>query len=357
MDEVASAIRRGLLWLERDQERDGHWSDSEGLSRLSATAHAVRAFVACGFESDHHVVRRAVAWLMRPELAAGTSHYFWRLGPLSELYRSGVPESLIEHDLRVLRTAIEDGVRLDRRLNYPAFLLDCLANLDQGADRDEGHVDQLRELLAMEEVDITPGIWAYVALERVGAVEGVSLDLEKVARSLRESNGCYHLNGSVAETSYFILNCARSDVLSADPELSPIIDGAARWLISRQITRTGSWPTEQPLYNGSPQAPAYYTALACRALSAYLQRYRPRSLAQTALPDWSFRRRVTTITRYASATILCCITMTAAGLFLPSGGAARLITTSGIMGTMGTALSAIAFFWEARDRFGRHGHR
>lgn len=354
MDEVASAIRRGLLWLERDQEQDGHWSDSEGLPRLSATAQGVRAFVACGFGSDHTVVRRAMAWLMRPELAAGTNHYFWRLGALSELYRSGVPENLIEHDLRVLRTSIDDGVRLDRRLNYPAFLLDCLANLSQPTDGDERYVDQLRDLLAMGDVDVTPGLWAYAALERVGAVDGVTLDLEKVARSLRENNGCYHLNGSVAETSYFVLNCARSDLLSAHPELSPIIDGAVRWLLSRQITRTGGWPTEQPLYNGSPQAPAYYTALACRALTAYLQRYRARSLAQIALPDWNFRRRVTMITKYASVMVLVCLTVTAAGLFLPPGDTGRLITASGIMGT---ALSVIAFFWEARDRFGRTARR
>lgn len=350
MDEVASAIRRGLLWLERDQEQDGHWSDAEGLSRLSATAHGVRAFAACGFEGDHTAVRRAMAWLMRPELAAGSSHYFWRLGPLSELYRSGVPEALIEHDLRAVRTAIDDGVRLDRRLNYPAFLLDCLANLGQGTDGDERYVGQVRDLLAMGDVDVTPAVWAFAALERAGAADPAMLDREKVARSLRENNGCHHLNGSVAETSYFVLNCSRSDVLSNDPELRPVVHGAVRWLMSRQITRTGSWPTEQPLYNGAQQARAYYTALACRALAAYLQRYRPRSLAQISLPDWSFRRRVTAIAKYASATILVCLTVTAAGLFLPSGGAGRLLTASGLLGT---ALSSIVFSWEVRDRFAR----
>ncbi|TMR32186.1 hypothetical protein ETD96_30295, partial [Actinomadura geliboluensis] len=46
----------------------------------------------------------------------------------------------------------------------------------------------------------------------------------------------WRLYALAARTTYFVLNCSRSDVLSSDPELRPVVHGAVRWLMSRQIT-------------------------------------------------------------------------------------------------------------------------
>lgn len=340
MDEVVSALRSGLHWLERRQKRNGRWGASGGLAEVTATTQALRAFTACGFEADYSVARRAVAWLSSPDLSASINHYFWRLGALSEVHPRKVSDDLIRYDLEVVRQKIEEGVSIDSRLNYRAFWLDCALN---------AHVDHpwtgecaggLRDLLKAD-IDVTAAVWAQAALERYDPGASGLLGAKTIVNALQEASGAFHLNGSVAGTAYLVYNCSRSGSLSGDPAVQHVLRGAVRWMISRQES-AGNWPTEQPLYGGDPQSEAYYTGIALRALAEYVLRFQPRSMSQIGMPEWRMRRAIFRISRWVAL----------GGLLLAVVGAVVVSGSVGVASTVLGVLSAIAgfttFYWDAR---------
>lgn len=340
MDEVVSAVRSGLHWLERRQKGNGRWGASGGLAEVTATTQAVRAFTACGFEANYSVVRLAIAWLALPELSTSINHYFWRLGALSEMYPREVSDNLIRYDLEVVRKKIEEGVSIDSRLNYRAFWLDCALNAHVDHPWMEKCAAGLRDLLKAD-IDVTTAVWAQAALERYDPTASGLLSVKTIVDSLQEASGAFHLNGSVAGTAYLVYNCSRSNLLSADPAVQHVLRGAVRWIISHQV-KAGNWPVEQPLYGGDPQSEAYYTGIALRALAAYMLRFQPKSMSQIGMPEWRMRRILSRSSRWVAL----------GGLILAVVGAVVVSGTFGIASTVLGVLSAIAgfttFYWDAR---------
>ncbi|MGI5241918.1 squalene--hopene cyclase [Dactylosporangium sp. CA-139066] len=58
-----AAVRRGVRWLLRAQERDGSWFGRWGANHVYGTAAVLPALAAAGVTADHPAVRRAVGWL------------------------------------------------------------------------------------------------------------------------------------------------------------------------------------------------------------------------------------------------------------------------------------------------------
>lgn len=57
------AVRRGVVWLLRNQEDDGSWFGRWGANYLYGTGAAVPALIAAGVGRNKPVIRRAVRWL------------------------------------------------------------------------------------------------------------------------------------------------------------------------------------------------------------------------------------------------------------------------------------------------------
>ena len=57
------ATRAGLDWLLAEQEDDGSWFGRWGVNHVYGVGAALPALEACGVESDHPAMRRAVEWL------------------------------------------------------------------------------------------------------------------------------------------------------------------------------------------------------------------------------------------------------------------------------------------------------
>jgi len=56
-------VQRGLDYLVREQQWDGSWWGRWGVNHVYGTGAALPALEACGFDPQHPVVRKAVAWL------------------------------------------------------------------------------------------------------------------------------------------------------------------------------------------------------------------------------------------------------------------------------------------------------
>jgi len=59
----AAVTRGGLDWLLAEQEDDGSWFGRWGVNHVYGTGAALPALEACGIESEHPAMRRAVEWL------------------------------------------------------------------------------------------------------------------------------------------------------------------------------------------------------------------------------------------------------------------------------------------------------
>jgi hypothetical protein len=253
--------------------------------------------------------------------------------------------SAVRSDMAALRRAIAAGVRIDGDLNYRAYAVDCIANTNE-------YLDWLPELTDGpapddEKMGLTSQLWWEVALERVGLTPARRLDRKAVASQLRQRGGLHHLNGSVVETSYYILNCCRSNTLSNDAHIAPTVHAAVEWLLSKQERRTGRWPVETPMYSGDPQASEYYTAVPLRALGAYLRRYRPERLLEVALPDWAARRRFKKVIR-AGALGSIGILVVVLGLVAPIWWSSVAVVVGGVASIAGIASLALQV-WQMHD--------
>lgn len=343
MDDVAAATRRSLRWLERTQHRDGHWDGESPLSTVHATTRCLRVFVGCGFPRDYPVVQRATKWLIRPE-AESVFHFFWRLGVLSEL--PDAPRDVVTHDFDVVCQTISNGLKLDRKLSYHAFLFDCAASCGQ-ADNFPDQGDELVEELTRAGQQFTPTLWGYVGLERAGRRPAYveSRVTELLFTTLQDQNGARHINGSVVETSFFVFNVCRSPSLGDNPAIASAVLGAVRWILSRQ-TAEGNWPIEPPVYNGDPQCMPYVTGIAARALIEFLRRYDPPRLCTVFIPDWRLRRALVAGLRW-SCGLLLCVAVAAVGVFaLPQGWG--VVTTA--IGTVAALLDISVFVTQWRKR-------
>jgi hypothetical protein len=231
---------------------------------------------------------RATDWLLRPGVEASIYHYFWRLGALSEL--PGASPTLLDHDFRVVQNAIAEGLSLDKKLNYHAFLLDCAANCNRGG-RYAAEATALLARLRSSAIDPTPLLWGYVSLERAGHDPAALRErtVELVLTSLQDQNGCQHLSGLSTATAFAVFNICRSPALGSDPRMKAAVLNCAKWLVARQ-NPDGAWPVEPPLYNGDPQCQTYFTGVAIRALAEYIRAYAPTRLAEVYIADWRFRR-------------------------------------------------------------------
>ena len=61
------AVRRGVAWLLRAQERDGSWFGRWGANHVYGTGAVVPALIAAGLPADDPVVVRAIGWLHRAQ--------------------------------------------------------------------------------------------------------------------------------------------------------------------------------------------------------------------------------------------------------------------------------------------------
>lgn len=337
MDDVSYAVRRGLKWLERTQRSDGSWPADSASSVLHGTTRSLRAFIGCGFPADYPVLLRGQRWLTRPEAEAAIYQYFWRLGALSEL--QGVPPEILEHDFDVVRQSIAKGIRLDRKLNYHAFLLDCAATT-RTANRFPEVIADLETQLSSNSLTATPALWGYVSLERSGHLQSAQTErvAELVLKALQDQNGSLHINGLVVETSFFVFNACRSTILGSDLRIRLAVLGAIRWILSRQSS-DGSWPVEPPVYNGDPQCAAYCTGIATRALAEYLRRYEPTHLAEVFLPDWRLRIFCLTALRWSTMILLSIVFAAGLVLVLPHGWNA----IAGLLGAVASIIEISMF--------------
>jgi squalene-hopene/tetraprenyl-beta-curcumene cyclase len=64
-------VSRGLDYLVKEQQRDGSWWGRWGVNHVYGTGAALPALEACGFDPQHPVVRKAVAWLDSVQQAGG----------------------------------------------------------------------------------------------------------------------------------------------------------------------------------------------------------------------------------------------------------------------------------------------
>ena len=62
--ETSEAMRRGLDYLHREQEKDGSWFGRWGVNYIYGTWSVLCALNAAGIDADSQAVRRAVAWLV-----------------------------------------------------------------------------------------------------------------------------------------------------------------------------------------------------------------------------------------------------------------------------------------------------
>ena len=63
--------KAGLDWLLAEQEPDGSWFGRWGVNHVYGTGAVLPALEACGFEGNHPVVRKAVAWLDSVQQGSG----------------------------------------------------------------------------------------------------------------------------------------------------------------------------------------------------------------------------------------------------------------------------------------------
>jgi squalene-hopene/tetraprenyl-beta-curcumene cyclase len=70
-DRYADSTARGLEYLVREQQWDGSWWGRWGVNHVYGTGAALPALEACGFEGNHPVVRKAVAWLDSVQQSSG----------------------------------------------------------------------------------------------------------------------------------------------------------------------------------------------------------------------------------------------------------------------------------------------
>jgi squalene-hopene/tetraprenyl-beta-curcumene cyclase len=59
----SAAVRRGVIWLLKNQEPDGSWFGRWGANYIYGTGAVVPALIAAGVKPSKPVIRRAVAWL------------------------------------------------------------------------------------------------------------------------------------------------------------------------------------------------------------------------------------------------------------------------------------------------------
>jgi hypothetical protein len=283
--------------------------------------------------------------LTKPEIEASIYQYFWRLGALAEA--QSIPVDMLEHDFDVLRQTIENGILLDRKLNYHAFLLDCAATR-KIADQFPEVIESLKTQMSSHTLSATPALWGYVSLERSGHLlqQETERVIELVLGALQDQNGALHINGLVVETSFFVFNTSRSATLGNDLKLRLAVLGAIRWILSRQKS-DGSWAIEPPVYNGDPQGAAYCTGVAVRALVEYLRCYEPTRLAEVFLSDW--RRRVVARTAFKWSTLIISSAALALVLvaILPHGWAAF----AGLLGVLSSLIEILMFTLKLRRQY------
>jgi hypothetical protein len=290
---VASAIRDGLLWLESQQKRNGRWKEESLLLEVTTTSQAALAFITAGFSQHDPVVHKAIAWLLGERVDKEVTHRFWRILPIihfNESYRE-----YIASDLTHLRESIEKGLKIDPRLNYRTFLLECLVYAkfkpDFDVSEDISVLQSATEKSCSE--DALQAIWGCSILELSGhppsrkIINAVSAT---VCRQVQSRNRLSSLDNNVSATSYCLLNIARSHLLRNRAEIEQLAHQCVEWLLVSQES-TGNWRKEQALYGGNPGS-AYTTSLAVRALLGYLVWRDSRAIAGIFVPDWRRNRRM-----------------------------------------------------------------
>ncbi|MDA8324107.1 MAG: squalene--hopene cyclase, partial [Actinomycetota bacterium] len=64
-------VRRGVVWLLRNQEPDGSWFGRWGANYIYGTGAVVPALIAAGVQPGKPAIRRAVRWLIEHQNADG----------------------------------------------------------------------------------------------------------------------------------------------------------------------------------------------------------------------------------------------------------------------------------------------
>jgi squalene-hopene/tetraprenyl-beta-curcumene cyclase len=65
------AVRRGIEFLRRTQERDGSWFGRWGVNYIYGTWQALVGLAACGVPADDPIIKRGAAWLLSHQHACG----------------------------------------------------------------------------------------------------------------------------------------------------------------------------------------------------------------------------------------------------------------------------------------------
>jgi hypothetical protein len=255
------------------------------------TSQVALAFIKAGFPQDDQVLSKAISWLLDENVTSKVTHRFWRLLPIIQ---SG--ESFHEHinsDLTHLRESIEKGVKIDPRLNYRAFLLECLAYSKIKRDF------EVSEHIAALEADVEKScsedalkaIWECTILELSGhhpSRRVINAIVAATSRQVQTRNRLSNFNNNVSATSYCLINVSRSSLLRSRQEIEQIAHQCVEWLLVSQ-EKKGNWKREQALYGGNPGS-AYTTAVALRALLEYLAWRDSKAIGSIFIKDWRRNR-------------------------------------------------------------------
>ena len=116
----ADSTGRGVEYLVREQQWDGSWWGRWGVNHVYGTGAALPALEACGFESNHPVVLKAIARWAPPSRASAVSARTSRLPrrrPCADVARHRFTNSLGVTRLRRGRSGAEPLGEESRRLS------------------------------------------------------------------------------------------------------------------------------------------------------------------------------------------------------------------------------------------------
>lgn len=287
-------VAQSVDWLLDTQDRAGFWGSDALLDRVIATCHAVMTLQACGFPATERPVKDGVRWLCGDE---ANKHLWivWRYGPLS-----GVPsrEEVVRQDIARLRRLVAAGssphpeqvIELNLlkliHLGYTQPIGDekqrlLTAVLQRYTDADAwfGRADTTSHALAVLNGLNFPDKQSVMA-------QGISL----IARSARVTGPHAVWQESTTSTAYTIMNLAEAEFLGAERSLVDLCSKACSWL-EYEHDQTATWRGDPP-YGGTGDItnPAYFIAVAARAILAMRSYERPEFLADVWWWLWRIQR-------------------------------------------------------------------
>ncbi|WP_160720939.1 terpene cyclase/mutase family protein [Bacillus sp. USDA818B3_A] len=124
-----TAIKKGIHWLFRNQERDGSWYGRWGICYLYGTWAAITGLAACGISPQHASIEKAVKWIMDKQNKDGG----WGESCHSDIKRTFIPlaSSTLTHTAWALDALISVSDKPTPAIQKGIlYLLDSLEKVD-----------------------------------------------------------------------------------------------------------------------------------------------------------------------------------------------------------------------------------